>query len=79
MSFSAGGYNFETAALSEKASRGKSHSDFVAYVATNGGAVDPAAAASAAYGYYKANFPDLILQFAGYLGIRRGFPGTNGR
>ena len=29
MSFSAGGYNFEIAALSEKASRGKSHSDFV--------------------------------------------------
>ena len=60
MSFSAGGYNFETAALSEKASRGKSHSDFVAYVATNGGEVDPSAAASAAYGYYKSNFPDLI-------------------
>ena len=60
MSLSTGGYNFEVAALSEKASRGKSHSDFTSYVATNGGAVDPAAAASALYQYYKANHKDLI-------------------
>ena len=60
MSFTSGGYNFDTAALSEKASRGKSHSDFAAYVATNDGDVDPAAAADAAFSYYDANHHDLI-------------------
>jgi hypothetical protein len=60
MSFSHGGYNFETAALSEKASRGKTNSDFTGYVATNGGNVSPPAAADAAYSHYEANFPDLI-------------------
>ena len=60
MSFSYGGYNFDVAALSEKASRGKTNSDFTAYVATNGGNVSPPAAASAARSYYEDNFPDLI-------------------
>ncbi|MBB3205458.1 hypothetical protein FHS27_001258 [Rhodopirellula rubra] len=60
MSFSYGGYNFDVAALSEKASRGKTNSDFTAYVATNGGNVSPPAAASAAQSYYEDNFPDLI-------------------
>lgn len=60
MSFSQGGYDFDTAALSEKASRGKSHSDFTAYVATNGGTVNPAAASSAAYAHYENTAPDLI-------------------
>jgi hypothetical protein len=60
MSFSYGGYNFDVAALSEKASRGKTNSDFTAYVATNGGNVSPPAAATAAQSYYEDNFPDLI-------------------
>ncbi len=60
MPFSAGGYNFEVAALSEKASRGKSHSDFTSYVATNGGAVDPIAVVSALDHYYKDNYNELI-------------------
>jgi hypothetical protein len=60
MSFSHGGYNFETAALSEKASRGKTTSDFTAYVATNGGDVNPTDAADAAMLTMRSNFPDLI-------------------
>ena len=47
MGFSSGGYNFELAALSKKATRGKTTSDTFVYVATNGGSVDPAVAASA--------------------------------
>jgi hypothetical protein len=42
-----GGYNFELAALSKKATRGKTTSDTFVYVGTNGGPVDPAAAADA--------------------------------
>ncbi len=45
MGFSTGGYNFELAALSKKATRGKTTSDTFVYVGTNGGSVDPAAAA----------------------------------
>ncbi len=41
MGFSSGGYNFELAALSKKATRGKSTSDTFVYVGTNGGSVDP--------------------------------------
>jgi len=60
MNFTSEGYHFDTAALSEKVSRGKSHSDFAAYVATSEGDVDPAAAAEAALSYYDANHHDLI-------------------
>jgi hypothetical protein len=60
MSFSYGGYQFDVAALASKASRGKTNSDTTVYVATNGSSVDPASAASALYGYYKANYRDLI-------------------
>ena len=41
MGFSIGGYNFELAALSKKATRGKTTADTFVYVGTNGGAVDP--------------------------------------
>ena len=60
MGFSHGGYNFELAALSKKATRGKATSDTFVYVATNGGSVDPAVAASAALAHYRATQRDLI-------------------
>lgn len=60
MSFSYAGYNFELAALSKKATRGKATSDTSVFVATNGVSVDPASAASAALAYYKATDPKLI-------------------
>ncbi|XZE35794.1 hypothetical protein SH501x_001336 [Pirellulaceae bacterium SH501] len=60
MGISSGGYNFELAALSKKATRGKTTSDTLVYVATNGGEVDPASAASALLAYYKATDNDLI-------------------
>jgi hypothetical protein len=60
MGFSSGGYNFELAALSKKATRGKTTSDTFVYVATNGGSVDPAVAASAALAHYRATQRDLI-------------------
>ncbi|MFN9420851.1 MAG: hypothetical protein ACK578_25615, partial [Pirellula sp.] len=60
MGFSTGGYNFELAALSKKATRGKTTSDTFVYVGTNGGSVDPAAAASAVLAYYRATQRDLI-------------------
>ncbi len=60
MSFSHGGFQFDTAALSEKATRGKTISDFTSFVATNGGHVDPSSAADAAFQYYRSNYPDLI-------------------
>jgi hypothetical protein len=62
MSFSYGGYSFSTAALSEKATRGKSTSDFTAFVATSGGAVNPTDAADAAMQYYRSNYPELVPQ-----------------
>ena len=60
MGFNNNGYAFEVAALSEKATRGKSTSDSTTYVATNGGAVVPANAASALLAYYESSFPNLI-------------------
>ena len=60
MSISAGGYNFEVAALSPKATRGTQTSDTVSYVASNGGIVDPAAAADALLQHFKANHPESI-------------------
>ncbi len=61
MGFSTGGYNFELAALSKKATRGKTTSDTFVYVGTNGGSVDPAAAADAVYAYYRATQRDWFL------------------
>jgi hypothetical protein len=60
MGFSSGGYNFELAALSKKATRGKTTSDTFVYVGTNGGSVDPAGAADAVLSYYRATQRDLI-------------------
>jgi len=60
MAFFFSGYSFEVAALSEKATRGTSYADFTAYVATNGGLVDPAAAADAIYGYFETNNEELL-------------------
>ena len=60
MGFSSGGYNFELAALSKKATRGKTTSDTFVYVGTNGGSVDPAGAADAVISYYRATQRDLI-------------------
>ncbi len=60
MGFSSGGYNFELAALSKKATRGKATSDTFVYVGTNGGSVDPAAAADAVLSYYRSTQRDLI-------------------
>jgi hypothetical protein len=60
MGFSSGGYNFELAALSKKATRGKATSDTFVYVGTNGGSVDPAGAADAVLSYYRATQRDLI-------------------
>lgn len=60
MGFSSGGYIFELAALSKKATRGKSTADTFVYVATNGGAVDPATAADALLSYYRSSHRDLI-------------------
>lgn len=60
MGFSSGGYNFEVAALSPKATRGKSTADSTTYVATNGGNVDATIAADALLAYYRLNFPDEI-------------------
>ncbi len=60
MGFSTGGYNFELAALSKKATRGKTTSDTFVYVGTNGGSVDPAGAADAVLSYYRATQRDLI-------------------
>jgi hypothetical protein len=60
MGFSIGGYNFELAALSKKATRGKTTADTFVYVGTNGGAVDPATAADAVLSYYRSNQRDLI-------------------
>ncbi len=60
MGFSTGGYNFELAALAKKATRGKTTSDTFVYVGTNGGSVDPAAAADAVYAYYRSTQKDLV-------------------
>src|SRR6056297_3947426 len=60
MSISAGGYNFEVAALSPKATRGTQTSDTVSYVASNGGVVDPAAAADALLQHFETNHPESI-------------------
>ncbi len=58
MGFSSGGYNFEVAALSPKATRGKATSDSTTFVATNGGLVDATSAADACLSYYRLNYPD---------------------
>lgn len=60
MSFASGGYQFDVAALSPKATRGTQTSDTTSYVATNGGSVDPAAAANAALAYIENNDPNSI-------------------
>jgi hypothetical protein len=61
MSISAGGYNFEVAALSPKASRGTATTDTVSYVAsTGGGGVNPAQAANALLEHFRSNDPDSI-------------------
>ncbi len=60
MGFSSGGYNFEVAAFSEKATRGRSKSDYTSYVATSGGPVEPVSAADALLQYYKDTQSDLI-------------------
>jgi len=60
MGLSSGGYSFELAALSTKATRGKANSDTFVYVGTNGGSVDPTAAAEAMLSYYHANDPNQI-------------------
>jgi hypothetical protein len=59
MGFSSGGYNFELAALSKKATRGKATSDTFVYVGTNGGSVDPAAAADAMLSHYRSSQPEI--------------------
>lgn len=53
-------YNFELAALSKKATRGKTTSDTFVYVGTNGGVVDPAGAADALLSYYRATQVNLV-------------------
>ncbi len=61
MGFTAGGYNFEIAALSPKATRGNVTADVTSYVADNGGGfVSPAAAANALLGHIKQIDPDSI-------------------
>ena len=60
MSISAGGYNFEVAALSPKATRGTQTSDTVSYVASNGGIVDPPAAADVLLQHFETNHPESI-------------------
>ena len=60
MGISSGGYNFELAALSKKATRGKTTSDTFVYVGTNGGSIDPAAAADAVLSYYRSTDPEII-------------------
>jgi hypothetical protein len=62
MGFSSGGYNFELAAMSTKATRGKATSDTFVYVGTNGGSIDPAAAADALLLHYR-NTQDDVLPF----------------
>ncbi|TWU54850.1 hypothetical protein Poly51_35690 [Rubripirellula tenax] len=61
MSISAGGYNFEVAALSPKATRGTQTTDTVSYVANSGGGgVDPAAAAAALLQHFRTTQPETI-------------------
>ena len=61
MGFVTGGYNFEIAALSPKATRGNQTADVTSYVADNGGGlVSPAAAADALLGYIKQIDPDVV-------------------
>ena len=64
MGFTAGGYNFEVAALSPKATRGNVTADVTSYVADSGGGfVSPAAAANALLGHIKQIDPDSIILF----------------
>jgi hypothetical protein len=60
MGFSSNGYYFEVAALSAKATRGKTNSDTTIFVATNGGAVDPANAADALLDHFRNTQPNSI-------------------
>lgn len=60
MGFSSGGYNFELAAMSQKATRGKSTADTFVYVGTTAGVIDPATAADAVLSYYRSKHRNLI-------------------
>ncbi len=60
MGVSSDGYNFELAALSKKATRGKTTADTYIYVGTNGGSIDPADAADALLSHYRVSEPELI-------------------
>ena len=61
MGFTAGGYNFEIAALSPKATRGNQTADVTSYVADRGGGLVSPAAAADAVSYTHLTLPTILL------------------